>query len=92
MTDRKRHPSGPYGETLSGMSEQELLIHQKIVDWRRSQAAERNLPLYQVLTNSEVIELALKQPNSLTELREFGLSAHRVSRFGRSLLDAIVAS
>jgi hypothetical protein len=62
-------------------------VMQRLKNWRKSKAEEENLPLYMILPQKTLLELAEKQPASLlTLLKIKGMGKKKIAWFGDELL------
>jgi ribonuclease D len=58
--------------------------------WRELEAQNQDRPSFKIVNNQALVELAQKQPTSLTQLQEIrSLSASELQRYGVALLHAI---
>lgn len=58
--------------------------------WRARRADHEGVPLYVVLTNKELIELARRNPSSKSALAEIdGIGRRKIERYGESLLQLL---
>lgn len=78
------------------MKESRLVPHaqmgvlEAIWAWREQEAQNQDRPPFKVVNNQVLIDLALKQPTSLTQLHEIhSLSPSEIQRYGNALLQAI---
>lgn len=61
--------------------------------YRNDEAAARNKPLFKVLNNRTLIDLAANTPRNMTELRQiYGMSSGQIRRYGYQLLRVIEKS
>jgi ATP-dependent DNA helicase RecQ len=59
-------------------------------EWRKRYADEHDLPAFLVFSNRTLIDLAVKNPDTLAELGEvYGLGPHKLEVFGQILLAAL---
>ena len=65
----------------------DLDLLETLKQWRRQQGAESGRPLYQILSNDTLVQLATLRPNSLEKLLEIkGIGPAKLSQYGESLL------
>lgn len=77
--------SGAYD--LNGQAQ---AILRELVIFRDQQAERRNLPLFKVMGDKTLLELADKAPRSFNQLRQvYGMSSGQVRRYGKRLLAVI---
>ena len=71
------------------LSLRELTILAELCDWRDAQAAILNRPIYKVVGDEMLIELARNVPAHLVDLSGIGLSERQIKLWGEELLDVI---
>lgn len=72
------------------LTPQQNAVLMELATYRSRQAAAANLPLFKVLGNATLVQLAQIQPQSLVELEGIeGLSQRLIDRHGRALLQAV---
>lgn len=72
------------------LSSQEMAILKELYLYREQTAQKRDLPVFKIMGDSTLLELAKAKPASLRALYEVkGLGSTRVKRYGRDLLQAI---
>ncbi len=71
------------------LSVRELTILAELCDWRDAEAERLNRPVYKVLGEDLLLELAKNAPTHLVDLSGLGLSERQINLWGRDLLDAI---
>lgn len=75
------------------LSRRQLAVVEQLLQWRDAEARRRDCPLYKVLGNKVVLELARVMPKTLKELEKIaGISPRLAGRYGRKLLAAIEAA
>ena len=58
--------------------------------WRRAKSDETGFPLYIVLQNKSIEELAVKNPQTLEDFKDiFGLGEVKVNNYGQDILDVL---
>lgn len=68
----------------------ELGVLEQLMQWREQEGGRLNRPVYKVLGNKALLELALRKPTDIGHLRGVeGLSPRLIERYGRALLDAV---
>ncbi|WP_409019335.1 DNA helicase RecQ [Brevundimonas vesicularis] len=59
-------------------------------NWRRDRASEQRVPPYVIFQDKTLVEIALSEPRSLSELgRIAGVGAGKLERYGKGVLDAL---
>lgn len=72
------------------LSPQEAAVLHELCHYRDQKAREANLPVFKVLSNESLLQLALAQPHNLDALAASGaLSPRQIQRHGEGLLRAI---
>jgi len=67
-------------------------LFQRLAAWRRAKGEERGVPLYQILPNKSLLDIAQVLPDSPVRLKQaHGIGKKRMEQFGEELL-AIVAA
>ena len=75
----------------------ELPIHHEVLDalrsWRQSQARERGVPAYWILTNRTMAQVATSLPSTVEELGKVeGMGDARLDRYGEAILESVRVS
>jgi ribonuclease D len=71
------------------LSVRELTILAELCDWRDVEAERLNRPVYKVVGDDLLIEIAKNVPTHLVDLSGIGLSERQINLWGKELLDAI---
>jgi superfamily II DNA helicase RecQ len=72
------------------LSPEDFAVFSRLREARKKLSEERGLPVYAVLTNEQLAEIARKRPASETELKGIdGIGDNRATSFGPTLLAAI---
>lgn len=72
------------------LSRRELGVLEQLLQWREQEGARRNKPVYKILGNKPVMELAQRMPRDMGHLRGVdGLPPRLIERYGRALLNAV---
>lgn len=59
-------------------------------DWRKETAEEDAIPVYMVLSQVALIEIANKKPQSMKELLDIkGVGRQKAERYGQNILDIV---
>jgi len=86
--------SGPLCLRFKGagtLSRRELGVLECLLQWREGEGARLDRPVYKILGNKTLLELAQRMPQEKNGLRGIeGLPPRLVERFGKSLLAAVV--
>jgi len=68
----------------------QLAVLENLLSWRDGEARRRDYPLYKVLGNKSILDLAKLKPTERNALQEVeGLSPRLIERFGANLLEAV---
>jgi ribonuclease D len=88
-------PEGPLWLRFKGaaaLTSRELGILDELLQWREREGARLNRPVYKILGNQQLQELARRKPQDKNSLGEVeGLSARLAERYGKALLAAVSA-
>lgn len=72
------------------LNRRQLAVLVEILEWRDGEARRRDCPLYRVLGNKPVLELARSMPRSAAEMSGIeGLSPRLIQRYGRAVQQAV---
>jgi ribonuclease D len=72
------------------LSQRELGVLEKVLQWREQEGARRNKPVYKILGNKSLMALAQRMPRETGHLRGIDdLSPRLIERYGRALLNAV---
>lgn len=76
----------------AALCRRELGVLEELLVWREGEGARLNRPVYKVLGNPPLLELARRQPRETVELAGIeGLTPRLVDRYGKALLAAVSA-
>lgn len=76
--------------TIEQPSEEELVIYNKLKEWRSEKARELQLPPYMVFHNSHLMSIARYKPFNLADLEQItGLGESKIRRFGVEILEVL---
>lgn len=82
--------SNPASATQVSLDTQQRQRLQLLRDWCRQQAEQEDLPLYRVLPNDTLQNLARSAPKNLTELAKIsGIGQRKLARYGQQLLELL---
>jgi hypothetical protein len=85
-----RGPAAPLGALRSDFTADQQRLHDNLRTFRRNRAYAEGVPPYIVLTNRQLVELALQRPRSRQALGDIpGLGDKKIARFGGELLQAL---
>lgn len=77
-------------KTARDLEPQELAVLREIYLWREHVAQERNLPPYKILSNAELLLIAIEMPQNLTQLRRLNIvTRNSVDRYGQEILRVV---
>jgi superfamily II DNA helicase RecQ len=80
----KIKPRVDYRELLSP---EEFTLYAQIRDWRKEQAEKDGIPVYSVVTNAQMADVAVKRPQTMADLQKIdGIGEGKSSRYGADLL------
>lgn len=84
---------GPICLRLKGagtLERRELGVLEALMQWREKEGCRRNSPVYKVLGNKSLLDLAQLAPRAAQGLRGIeGLSSRQIERYGQALLQAV---
>jgi ribonuclease D len=67
-----------------------LAVLEALLQYRRQIAAKKDRPLFKVFSNQSLLQIAMKQPVSLTHLQKLNaLSQHQVKIFGKPIVKKV---
>ncbi|MBM3960383.1 MAG: hypothetical protein FJ306_00540 [Planctomycetes bacterium] len=85
-----RGPAAPLGALRADFTPEQQRLHDNLRTFRRNRAYAEGVPPYIVLTNRQLVELALQRPRSRQALGGIpGLGDKKIARFGGELLQAL---
>ena len=62
----------------------------KLQEWRKERASKDKLPVFIIATNSELIEVAKRAPQTLESLRQIhGFGKKKVERYGKDIISMV---
>ena len=71
----------------------QLAILENLLQWRDKEAQRRDCPLYKVLGNKEILEIARQMPTTLNQMDHLsGVSSRLIGRYGKKILPEILAA
>ncbi len=71
------------------LSPRQLAVLQKLCEYRDQLAQQKNLPLFKVLSNKTLLQIAENMPSDFNGLQAAGVSQGQIRRCGQGLLRAI---
>ncbi len=87
---RRTRPPAPDGHLKDTTAAPDAALAARLRTWRTATAAQKHVPIYQVLHNRTLDELALHKPRNLDELEAIhGLGPATISHYGTLLLELI---
>jgi hypothetical protein len=67
-------------------------LFQRLADWRRAKGEERGVPLFQILPNKSLLDIAQILPDCLERLRDaHGIGKKRLEQYGEELMAIVTA-
>lgn len=74
----------------SELSGEELIIYNKLKDWRLKKAKELNLSAFIILYNSHLMSIARHKPSTLEDLENVnGIGKSKVEKFGIEIIEVL---
>lgn len=75
------------------LSEADFAVFALLRHWRKTQAEADGVPLYAVLTNEQLAQVAQRRCGTLTELAAIeGVGPARIERYGAAVLDCLASA
>lgn len=72
------------------LSPEDFAVFSRLREARKKLSEERSLPVYAVLTNEQLAEIARRRPSSVSALKEIeGIGDSRAATFGPAFLEAM---
>ena len=72
------------------LNRRELGVLEKLMQWREQEGSRHNKPVYKILGNKPLMELAQRMPTDMGHLRGIeGFSPRLMERYGRTVLNAV---
>lgn len=72
-----------------GLDEHRLAVLKELCLWREREARLLNQPVFKILGEQTLVNLARCTPQTPGELSEAGLTPHQIRRFGQGILEAV---
>jgi ribonuclease D len=82
----------PSWQRISGtqkLTRRQLAIFQELCSWREGQAERMDRPVFKVIDNKRLVEIAQAGPKTLEDLGELNLTPRQIDMYGLSLLQAV---
>ncbi|MBN2385904.1 MAG: ribonuclease D [Anaerolineales bacterium] len=83
------HPVWQRVGQANRLDERQLAILQELWNWRESLAERMDRPVFKVISEKWLIQLAKSTPGTMHGLDALGLTPRQIQLYGRSLLEAI---
>ncbi len=93
------HPNGskpkhetPYWLRFSArrdLSARDLTVLSELISFREQMAARLDRPLFKVLEDEKLIDIAKARPSNIEELKETGLTNRQMQHWGEAILEAV---
>lgn len=81
---------GSHLEQLSAEDLSASPLYVALRNWRQMEASERKIPLYLVLSNRALMEIARTHPRTAAELKDIpGIGRAKLERYGADILDIV---
>lgn len=75
---------------VNHLSLRKIAVLEILYHYREQQAQQRDLPVFKIMTDEALLNLAVKEPSNFKELAEVpGISQHSIDRYGSDLLSLI---
>jgi len=75
------------------LDRRQLAVLEALLHWRDAEAMRRNRPLFKIIGNAQLLEVAKQRPRDREGLKSVpGLSPGHAERYGRDLLAAVTAA
>ncbi len=71
------------------LTTQQLAVFQELCNWRESQAERMDRPVFKVIDNKRLVEIAVAQPRTAQELEDLALTPRQMDMYGNGILQAI---
>ncbi len=72
------------------LSQEEMIIYNKLKDWRSEKARESQLPPYIIFHNAHLISIAKYKPSNLEDLENVnGLGKSKIEKFGAEIIEVL---
>ncbi len=69
------------------LSPEDFALYAMLRDWRKERGTAEQIPVYTIMTNEQMAQIARRRPASLAQLQEIGgIGEARTSRYGNDLL------
>ena len=76
--------------TEEELSQEEIIIYNKLKDWRSEKARESQLPSYIIFHNAHLMSIAKYKPNNLDDLEQInGLGKSKVEKYGIEIIEVL---
>jgi ribonuclease D len=82
----------PSWQRISGtqkLTRRQLAIFQELCNWRETQAERMDRPVFKVIDNKRLVEIAIAAPKTSTDLEDVNLSSRQMDMYGNSILQAV---
>ncbi|KFC20499.1 HRDC domain-containing protein [Chryseobacterium sp. FH1] len=72
------------------LSEEEMIIYNKLKDWRSEKAKESQLPAYIIFHNAHLLSIAKQKPSNLEDLEQInGLGKSKTEKYGTEIIEVL---
>lgn len=71
------------------LTRKQLAIFQELCNWREAQAERMDRPVFKVIDNKRLVDIALAAPKNIADLNELSLTPRQIDMYGESLLEAV---
>lgn len=77
-------------EMIEQPSEEELIIYNKLKDWRSDKAREYQLPPYIIFHNTHLMLIARRKPSTLEDLEHVsGIGRSKIDKYGAEIIEVL---
>jgi ATP-dependent DNA helicase RecQ len=79
----------PAGE-VSDLKEADMVLYNKLRQWRREQAEAQGVPVFIISTNGILKQVAIRKPETVEELKNIrGIGKAKLEKYGQELIDLV---
>jgi ribonuclease D len=82
----------PSWQRIAGIQKftrKQLAIFQELCNWREAQAERMDRPVFKVIDNKRLVDIALAAPKNIADLDDLSLTPRQIDMYGESLLEAV---
>ncbi|MCD9855834.1 HRDC domain-containing protein [Epilithonimonas sp. JDS] len=72
------------------LTEEEVIIYNKLKDWRSEKAKESQLPSYIIFHNAHLMTIAKNKPSNLEDLEQVnGIGKTKIEKYGAEIIEVL---